>query len=57
MIDSQAEETKRGLEALQKLARERKDIFAALMEAGKVCSLGFMSHALYDVGCEYGRNM
>jgi methylmalonyl-CoA mutase N-terminal domain/subunit len=29
----------------------------ALMEAGKVCSLGSMSHALCDVVGEYRRNM
>ena len=42
---------------LQQTARERKNTFEALMEAGKVCSLGSMSHALYDVGGEYRRNM
>jgi len=45
------------LAELQQLARERKNTFDALMEAGKVCSLGSMSHALYDVGGEYRRNM
>ena len=55
--DSHAEEAKPRLEELQKVARERKNTFAALMEAGKVCSLGSMSHALYDVGGEYRRNM
>jgi hypothetical protein len=29
----------------------------ALMEAGNACSLGSMSHVLYDVGGEYRRNM
>ena len=42
---------------LQQVARERKNTFEALMEAGKDCSLGSMSHALYDVGGEYRRNM
>ena len=37
--------------------RERGNTFDALTEAGKVCSLGSMSHALYDVGGEYRRNM
>jgi methylmalonyl-CoA mutase len=55
--DTHAEEAKPRLENLQKVARERKNTFAALMEAGKVCSLGSMSHALYDVGGEYRRNM
>jgi methylmalonyl-CoA mutase len=42
---------------LQQVARERGNTFEALVEAGKVCSLGSMSHALYDVGGEYRRNM
>jgi methylmalonyl-CoA mutase len=45
------------LEKLQRVARERGNTFEALMEAGKDCSLGSMSHALYDVGGEYRRNM
>ena len=45
------------LAELQRVARERKNTFEALMEAGKACSLGTMSHSLYDVGGEYRRNM
>ncbi|MEO8003201.1 MAG: methylmalonyl-CoA mutase family protein, partial [Arenimonas sp.] len=47
----------KGLEYLQTAARERKNIYAALMEAVKTHSLGQISHALYDVGGEYRRNM
>lgn len=46
-----------GLTYLQKTARERQNVFAALMEAVKTHSLGQISHALYDVGGEYRRNM
>jgi methylmalonyl-CoA mutase len=46
-----------GLAYLQSTARDRKNIFAALMEAVKTHSLGQISHALYDVGGEYRRNM
>jgi methylmalonyl-CoA mutase len=42
---------------LQKTARDRQNVFAALMEAVKTHSLGQISHALYDVGGEYRRNM
>jgi methylmalonyl-CoA mutase len=42
---------------LQQIARERKNTFEALMDAAKACSLGTMSHSLYDVGGEYRRNM
>ncbi|KRA20358.1 methylmalonyl-CoA mutase family protein [Lysobacter sp. Root604] len=46
-----------GLKGLQSAARERKNVFASLMEAVKTHSLGQISHALYDVGGEYRRNM
>ncbi len=46
-----------GLGYLQKTARERRNVFEALMEAVKTHSLGQISHALYDVGGEYRRNM
>jgi methylmalonyl-CoA mutase len=45
------------LKRLQQVARERKNTFEALMDAAKFCSLGSMSHSLYDVGGEYRRNM
>ncbi|MBW8777241.1 MAG: methylmalonyl-CoA mutase, partial [Stenotrophomonas sp.] len=46
-----------GLGYLQKAARDRRNVFAALVEAVKTHSLGQISHALYDVGGEYRRNM
>ena len=46
-----------GLAYLQQTARDRKNVFAALMEAVKTHSLGQISHALYDVDGEYRRNM
>jgi len=46
-----------GLAYLQNTARDRKNVFAALIEAVKTHSLGQISHALYDVGGEYRRNM
>lgn len=45
------------LNKLQQSARDRKNTIDALMEAGKCCSLGSMSHALYEVGGGYRRNM
>ena len=47
----------KGLADLQSTARDRKNIFAALMQAVKTHSLGQISHALYEVGGEYRRNM
>ena len=49
--------TPEGLGYLQKSARDRANVFAALMESVKSYSLGQISHALYDVGGEYRRNM
>jgi len=46
-----------GLAYLQKTARDRRNVFVALVEAVKTHSLGQISHALYDVGGEYRRNM
>jgi isobutyryl-CoA mutase len=42
---------------LQDVARGRGNTFEALMDAVKCCSLGQISHALYEVGGEYRRNM
>ena len=47
----------RSLQQLQQQALDGKNVFAALMTAAKHCSLGQMSHALYDVGGQYRRNM
>ena len=55
--DAHADEAAPRLTKLRQIARERKNTFEALMEAAKECSLGSMSHALYDVGGEYRRNM
>ncbi len=43
--------------ALQSPSQEGGNLFAALMDAAKVCSLGQISNALYDVGGQYRRNM
>ncbi|MDB5124426.1 MAG: scpA 2 [Mucilaginibacter sp.] len=42
---------------LQKTAVAGENIFESLMEACKYCSLGQISHALYEVGGQYRRNM
>lgn len=42
---------------LKKVARAGKNIFSALMDTTKTCSLGQISAALYEVGGEYRRNM
>jgi methylmalonyl-CoA mutase len=45
------------LRALQDAARARRNTFERLMDAVKHASLGEISHALYDVGGQYRRNM
>lgn len=45
------------LRKLQKVAVDNGNIFAELMEAVKVCSLGQITNALYEVGGQYRRNM
>lgn len=45
------------LKALQKAAVDNENLFAQLMEAAKFCSLGQITHALYEVGGQYRRNM
>jgi methylmalonyl-CoA mutase len=52
-----AEESGAALDRLQAVARERGNLFAALMETVKSNSLGQISAALYGVGGEYRRNM
>ena len=52
-----AEVAESALEQLQKTAVSGGNIFGQLMETAKVATLGQMSHALYEVGGQYRRNM
>jgi methylmalonyl-CoA mutase len=45
------------LQRLQHTVAAGGNVFAQLMETVKVCSLGQISHALYEVGGQYRRNM
>jgi methylmalonyl-CoA mutase len=45
------------LHKLQLAAASGGNVFGELMECVKVCSLGQISHALYEVGGQYRRNM
>src|SRR5690606_8723332 len=45
------------LAALQQAALDNQNMFEQLMEATKCCSLGQITHALYEVGGQYRRNM
>jgi methylmalonyl-CoA mutase len=45
------------LNALQEAAIKNENLFEHLMEATKVCSLGQITSALFEVGGQYRRNM
>ncbi len=45
------------LQALKETAVQNGNLFACLMETVKYCSLGEITHALYEVGGQYRRNM
>ncbi|MCH2234091.1 MAG: methylmalonyl-CoA mutase family protein [Crocinitomicaceae bacterium] len=51
------EKSKEALTTIQKAAIQNKNIFEELMEAAKVCSLGQITDALFEVGGQYRRNM
>lgn len=45
------------LNKLQRCALENANMFEQLMETAKYCSLGQITHALFEVGGQYRRNM
>jgi methylmalonyl-CoA mutase len=45
------------LAEVRRAALDGDNVFTALMEACKVCTLGQLSRALYEVGGQYRRNM
>jgi isobutyryl-CoA mutase len=51
------EESLGSLENLKNAATQNKNIFEALMEATKYCSIGQITNALFEVGGQYRRNM
>jgi methylmalonyl-CoA mutase len=50
-------ESQKQLEILQGAAIQNENLFEKLMEATKICSLGQITEALFDVGGQYRRNM
>ena len=51
------DKTKKELRHLQEIAIQNGNLFEALMETCKVCSLGQITSALFEVGGQYRRNM
>ena len=54
---SRASQVETQLEILQEAAIQNENLFEKLMEATKVCSLGQITSALFEVGGQYRRNM
>lgn len=54
---SHKEEVAKQIEIIQDAAIQNKNLFAELMEASKICSLGQITSALFEVGGQYRRNM
>ena len=51
------ESAEQAIQRLKKVAREDGNLFEELMETVKSASLGQITHALYEVGGQYRRNM
>jgi methylmalonyl-CoA mutase len=45
------------LERLREAVIRNENVFAVLMDAVRICSLGQITHALFEVGGQYRRNM
>jgi methylmalonyl-CoA mutase len=54
---SHKDEVAKQIEIIQEAAIQNKNLFAELMEATKICSLGEITNALFEVGGQYRRNM
>jgi isobutyryl-CoA mutase len=52
-----SKKAKKYLEKVQHAAIQNKNIFNVIMEACKYCSIGEITHALFEVGGQYRRNM
>ncbi len=54
---SHASEAPAQIRRLQQAVIENKNVFEVLMDAVRCCSLGQITHALFEVGGQYRRNM
>ena len=45
------------LKKVQEAAIQNQNIFELLIDASKICSLGEITNALFEVGGQYRRNM
>ena len=54
---AKAKEVENQINIIQEAAIQNHNIFEKLMDAAKVCSLGQITSALFEVGGQYRRNM
>ena len=54
---TQEDKAEKALEKLKEAAAQNDNIFAELMNAAKVCSIGQITESLFQVGGQYRRNM
>jgi len=52
-----ADKSEAALQQLKQVAVNNGNLFEELMESVKYCSLGQITHSLYEVGGQYRRNM
>jgi methylmalonyl-CoA mutase len=52
-----AAEAEAAIQRLQQAAMAGENVFAVLMDAARVCSLGQITEAFFDVGGQYRRNV
>ena len=57
LIVNNSSDSKNQIESLKYSALQNQNIFEAMMEAAKICSLGQITTALFEVGGQYRRNM
>ena len=57
LIDNNKQHSSDLLQSLRSAAIQNQNIFEVMMEAAKKCSLGQITHSLFEVGGEYRRNM
>jgi methylmalonyl-CoA mutase len=55
--EKHSSQAKAMLERLQQAVVRNENVFDVLMDAVRVCSLGQITHALFEVGGQYRRNM
>lgn len=57
LVSNNKEKSEDLLRSLKFAAIQNQNIFEVMMEAAKICSLGQITHSLFEVGGEYRRNM